>query len=178
MRRLIVVAMGVSLVFAPMSGCKKKRKAPTVDASKESPAEPATMLGTADPRATVQLTKGFYEVENGGWRWSSKEFSAALKPPSTAADKGATLVLRFSVVDASIAKLGALSLTAKVGATACPAQKYEKAGTFEFKCAIPGADLKSPMAAADFALDKVLPRTDDDQRELGLVVMMIGFEAK
>ena len=148
------------------------------EASKDAPAEPATMLGMADSRSTVQLIKGFYEIENGGWRWSTKEFSAALKPPSTAFAKGATLVLRFSVMDASIAKLGPLTLTAKVGSTACPAQKYDKAGTYEFKCAIPGTELSNPIATADFALDKVLPMTAGDQRELGLVVAMVGFEAK
>jgi hypothetical protein len=31
---------------------------------------------------------------------------------------------------------------------------------------------------ADFSLDKVLPATETDQRTLGLVVAMVGFEAK
>ena len=177
MRRLMVIGLGVALLLSPMGGCKRKRRAP-VESSKEAPTEPATMLGAADPRSTLQLTKGFYEIENGGWRWSSKEFSAALKPPSTGPQKGATLVLRFSVVDASIAKLGPMSLRATVGSTACPTQRYEKAGTYEFKCDVPAASLSSALVPVDFSLDKALPATQSDQRELGLVVAMVGFEAK
>lgn len=177
MRRLMVMGLSVALLLSPMGGCKRKKRA-QAEAAKETPSEPATMLGTADPRSTLQLTKGFYEVENGGWRWSSKEFSASLKPPPTAAQKGATLVLKFSIVDASIAKLGPLTLTAKVGATACPAQRYEKPGTYELKCDIPASSFSGTLVQVDFALDKVLPETESDQRQLGLVVAMVGFEAK
>lgn len=177
MRRLMVMALAIAFVLSPVTGCKRKRKA-QADAGKETPAEPATMLGMADPRAALQLTKGFHEIENGGWRWSQKEFSASLKPPSSSADKGATLVLKFSIVDQTISKLGPLTLTAKVGATSCPAQKYEKAGTFEFKCDVPATSLGGGLVPVDFALDKVLPATETDSRELGLVVAMVGFEAK
>jgi hypothetical protein len=164
--------------LAPATGCKKKRTAPS-EAGQQSPSEPATMLGTADPRAALQLTKGFHEVENGGWRWSAKEFSAALKPPSSGAKKGATLLLKFSIVDVSIAKLGAMSLSARVGATQCPAKRYDKAGEYEYKCDIPASALSGAgLVPVDFSLDKALPATETDQRELGLVVAMVGFEAK
>jgi hypothetical protein len=140
------------------------------------------MLGAADPRAAFQLTKGFHEVENGGWRWSAKDFSAALKPPLGAAQKGAGLVLKFSVVDASLAKLGPMTLTAHVGATACPAQQYAKAGAFEYRCDIPASTIAAVPAGTlvpvDFSLDKAIAPTDTDARELGLVVAMVGFEAK
>ena len=177
MRRLMAIGLASSFLLSPVTGCKRKRRAPA-EAAKETPSEPATMLGTADPRSTLQLTKGFYEIENGGWRWSSKEFSASLKPPSTGPRKGATLVLKFSIVDASIAKLGPMSLSAKVGSTTCPTQRYDKAGTFEFKCDVPAASLGGGLVPVDFALDKALPATATDIRELGLVVAMVGFEAK
>lgn len=177
MRRLIVMALGAALVLTPMSGCKRRRKAP-VESAKETPTEPATMLGTADPRSSLQLTKGFYEIENG-WRWTGKEFSASLRPPSTAPTKGAVLLLQFSLIEPSIDKLGPMTLTAKVGSTACPAHRYTKAGKYEFKCEVPASEFaESKLALADFALDKVLPMTETDQRELGVVVAMVGFEAK
>ena len=176
MRRLIVAGLAAALLLTP-AGCKRKRRAPAVAAA-ESPSEPATMLGTADPRSALQLTKGFYEIENGGWRWSAKEFSAVLKPPPTGPQKGARLVLKFTVAEASITKLGPITLTAKVGSTSCREQRYDKPGQFEFKCDISAADLKDPMVLVDFALDKTLPATANDSRELGLVVAMVGFEAK
>lgn len=178
MRRLMVIAFaGVLLLTPAMTGCKKRRKTPA-EAAKEVPSEPATMLGTADPRAALQLTKGFYEVENGGWRWSSKDFSAALRPPANGARKGATLVLKFTIVDSSIAKLGPMTLTAKVADTQCPPHTYDKSGQYEYQCDVPAAALQGALATADFSLDKVLPATESDQRTLGLVVAMVGFEAK
>jgi hypothetical protein len=178
MRRLIVIGFaGLLLLTSATTGCKRKRRTPA-EAAKEVPNEPATMLGTTDPRAALQLTKGFYEVENGGWRWSSKDFSAALRPPANAAQKGATLVLKFTVVDASIAKLGALSLSAKAGDTQCATQRYDKAGPYEFHCDVPASSLTGALIPVDFSLDKVLPATETDQRTLGLVVAMVGFEAK
>jgi hypothetical protein len=179
MRRLIAIGFAVILLLAPaMTGCKRKRKASVAGVGQDAPGEPATMLSTIDPRAALQLTKGFYEVENGSWRWSSKEFSAALKPPANSAQKGAILDLKFSVVDASIAKLGPLTLTARVGGTECPAQRYDKAGQYEYHCDVPASSLVGTLVNTDFALDKVLPATDTDQRTLGLVVAMVGFEAK
>ena len=172
------MGMGAALLLAPESGCKRRKKAPT-EAAKEQPLETATMLGAADPRAALQLTKGFYEIENGGWRWSTKEFQAVLRPPVTASEKGAVLLLQFSVVEMSINKLGPMTLKAKVGSTECATQRYDKAGKYEYKCDIPASEFVGvKMTAADFALDKVLPMTDSDQRELGLVVSMVGFEAK
>jgi hypothetical protein len=178
MRRLIVLGFAGLLLLTPaMTGCKRKRRTPA-EAAKEVPSEPATMLGTTDPRAALQLTKGFYEVENGGWRWSSKDFSAALRPPANAAQKGATLVLKFTVVDATIAKLGPVSLTAKAGDTQCPTQTYDKSGPYEYHCDVPPSSLSGALVTVDFSLDKVLPATPTDQRTLGLVVAMVGFEAK
>jgi len=178
MRRLIVMGLAGVMLLAPAVGCKRKRRTPA-EAAQQTPSEPATMLGTADPRAALQLIKGFHEVENGGWRWSAKDFSAALKPPASAPTKGAALLLKFTVMDVSLAKLGPMSLSAKVGPTQCPVQRYEKAGEYEYKCDIPAANFLGPgLVAVNFSLDKALPATETDQRELGLVVAMIGFEAK
>ena len=178
MRRLILMGLAGVILLAPVTSCKRKRAAPT-EASQQASSEPATMLASSDPRAALQLIKGFHEVENGGWRWSAKEFSAALKPPASAAQKGATLLLKFSVIEASLAKLGPITLSAKVGTTQCPAQTYSKANEYEYKCDVPAAAFAGPgLVTADFALDKAIPASDTDQRELGLVVAMVGFEAK
>ena len=178
MRRLIGIGLAAAMLLAPASGCKKKRQ-PSAAGGQQASTEPATMLGVADPRAALQLTKGFHEVENGGWRWSAREFSAALKAPASGTQKGATLLLKFSVMEPSITRLGPLTLSAKVGSTQCPAQHYDKAGEYEYKCDIPPAMLAGAgLVAVDFTLDKALPATETDARELGLVVAMVGFEAK
>jgi hypothetical protein len=43
---------------------------------------------------------------------------------------------------------------------------------------VPASALSSDAVSAEFALDKFLPPGTVDQRELGVVVTSIGFEAK
>lgn len=138
------------------------------------------MLATSDPRAAIQLTKGFYDLENGGWRWSAKDFSASLKPPAGAAQKGASLVLKFSLIDAVTEKLGPITLSAKAGGAGLPAKTYPKAGAYEYRADVPPSAFAQgqTMTTVEFSLDKALAPTPSDNRELGLVVSIVGFEAK
>src|ERR1700730_13045266 len=76
--------------------CKSRRK--------RAPLEPigqsgllSSMINVADPHFAVQLTKGFYDVESGAWRWTARNFSAMLRPPRDAGQKGAMLVLKFAI---------------------------------------------------------------------------------
>jgi hypothetical protein len=168
--------IGGLLLGGLLAGCKRRKHAESTVS--EAPSGPATMLSAADPRAAIQFTKGFYDVEDGQWRWSAREFSVALKPPSNAAAKGAELVLKFSIPDASITKLGAITLSAKVGSASLPAARYVRAGLFEYRADVPASELAGPMTTIDFTLDKALPPGQVDERELGVIVKIAGFEAK
>jgi len=175
MRRLSSLVLCAAL--AAVVSCKRQEKF-KVDVEDESPQALASVLHVADPRATVQLLKGFYDVEQNAWRWTMSKFSVTLRPPKGAAEKGATLQVRFSLPDPVIEKLKSVTLTANVAGTSLPGETFDKAGEQVYSRPVPAAALKGDAVAVDFALDKFLPAGAVDQRELGIVVSTIGFEVK
>ena len=64
-------------------------------------AQLAAVVNMADPKSSVQLLKGFHDVEQNAWRWTMGKFSVTLRPPLNAPQKGATLVVKLSIPDAS-----------------------------------------------------------------------------
>ena len=179
MKRFVSFVLLTSLLLGvTMSGCKRRKRTPESTVA-ETPTGPATMLSAADPRAAVQFTKGFYEVEDGQWRWSMREFSVALKPPAGADAKGATLYAKILFPDASIQKLGPVTLSAKIGSFTTTPARYDKPGLYEYRADLPASALTtSGMATVDFTLDKALAPGVVDLRELGSIVRIVGFEAK
>ncbi len=135
------------------------------------------MLNVADPRADKQLTRGFFPLEGTG-RWTGRTFSATLKPPPTAARKGAVLTLRFGIPGTSIDALHSIQISAAVNGVALKPQEYATAGEFEFVRDVPAAAFRSGDAAVDFSLDKALRAGGNERRELGVIVNTVGFESK
>lgn len=166
MRRLSVAA---TLAF--IIGCASRDEPLRFDGT-------AIMLNVFDPRADKQLTKGFFPVETLG-RWTGRTFSVTLKPPPNAARKGAVLLLRAGIPGPSIAVLHSIRVSAAVNGVALPAQEYVKAGEFDYVPDVPASAFRAGgNTTVDFALDKALPPSGSERRELGVVVNTIGFEAK
>ena len=166
MRRLSVVAL---LLY--ITGCSSGVEPTTVD-------DTATMLNVFDPRADKQLVKGFYADKVQG-RWTARTFSVILKPPPNAARKGAVLLLRFGLPGPSIHALHSIHLAAAVNGVGLPAEEYMREGEFDYVREVPASAFKSTVnATVDFTLDKALPPSETERRELGVVANTIGFEAK
>lgn len=166
MRRLSVVAL---LLY--ITGCSSGVEPPTLD-------DTATMLNVFDPRADKQLIKGFYSDKVQG-RWTSRVFSVILKPPPNAARKGAVLMLRFGLPGPSIHALHSIHLAAAVNGVALPPEEYVNEGEFDYVREVPASAFRGAgNATVDFTLDKALPPSDTEHRELGVVANTIGFEAK
>lgn len=177
MRRLVASFLMVGLLTFGAAGCKKKRKREVAKVTQDDGVL-ATMVQTADPRSAVQLTKGFYAVENDAWRWTAHAFSVTLHPPKTGAQNGARLILKFAIPELSIQRLKSLKLSAKVNGLDLPVEEFTKSGDQTFTRDVPAAALNGDAVTVDFTLDKFLPPTPNDQRELGLIVSAVGFEAK
>ncbi len=165
MRRLTGFAL-----FIVLAGCGGGYQTPRFDG-------PAIMLNVSDPRADKQLTQGFFPLEGTG-RWTGRTFSATLKPPPTAARKGAVLMLRFGIPESSIEALHSVQVSAVVNGVALTPQEYTKAGEFEYIRDVPAAAFRNGNAAVDFSLDKALPAGGNEHRELGVIVNTVGFESK
>jgi hypothetical protein len=163
------------MAFAPVA-CKRHRRV-TVQTEEEAPAL-ATVLHVADPQAAAQLVSGFYGIEQNSWRWTAGKFSVMLRPPRTATVKGATLQLKFTVPEVVIAKLKALSLSAAVSGTPLSPESYTQAGEFTYSRDVPASLLAGESTKVDFSLDKTMPPTATDQRELGVIVTTVGLNPK
>jgi hypothetical protein len=176
MRRLTPLIAG-ALALAVFAGCKPRDKIRT-QPTEEGPAQLASVVQMSDPNATVQLLRGFHQVEGNSWRWTMGKFALVLKTPANAAARGATLKARFAVPDTVLKKLGPVTLSAAAGGTALPAQTFSRAGEHTFVADVPASALAGETVTCEFALDKFLAAGSMDQRELGVVVTSIGLEAK
>ncbi len=163
-----------TLTLAP--ACKRHRRV-TIQTAEEAPVL-ASMVATADPQAKAQLVSGFYGVEQNSWRWTAGRFSVLLRPPRSAAAAGAVLQLKFTIPDVAIAKMKSVSLSAYLNGTALPPETYSQAGQFVYSRDVPANLLTGDVARVDFSLDKTIPASPADHRELGVVVSMIGFQPK
>ena len=167
--------LALSLALAP-AGCKRHRRVAVQTVEEGSPL--ASVIATADPHAATQLAGGFYGVEQNSWRWTAGRFSVLLRPPRTATSNGAVLQLKFALPDVVIAKLKAVSLSAYVNGTALAPESYTQAGQFVYSRDVPANLLTGDVARIDFSLDKTMPPSAADRRELGVVVSMVGFQPK
>lgn len=133
---------------------------------------------TADLSAQKQLLSGFHEVEQNAWRWTMSKFSVALRRPSGASQRGATLRLKFSIPEPVIVHVKSITLSATLQGSLLRPETYLKAGEYSFERDIDARLLDREAVTAEFALDKFLPAGLADQRELGIVVSSIGLELK
>ena len=180
MRRLTKVLVPLVLVaalIAAPAGCKLKRRRTAAD---EPLSGPATVVHTADPRIAPQLVRGFHGVEQNAWRWTTGSFAVNLAPPATAAQKGAVLRFQFAIPDAVLVQLKSVQVSASVNGVALPPETYSFPGDQTYSHDVPASAFQNTtgLAAVEFRLDKTLPPSAQDIRELGVVASLIGFDAK
>jgi hypothetical protein len=176
MRRLIVLVPILALLILAPAACKRKR-APRAGAPDDD-GQLMTMVSVADPRAALQLTRGFYDLENNAWRWTAKNFTVMLRRPTGAAQNGANLQLKFTIPDVVFSKIGPIALSATIGGVALPPETYSKAGDFTYAREVPASALPGETVDVNFTADKSLPPSDQDTRELSVVVTTIGLLPK
>ena len=168
-------ALLVTLAFAPL-GCNRKQT--VVQTAGQGAARMASTVHMGDPRTAAQLITGFYGIEDRAWRWTGRSFSVALATPFGAAQKGAILKLRLTVPPVIVEKLKTISLSATIGATALPPETYTQAGEYTYTREVPPALLTGDAVRVDFQLDKSMPPSGADLRDLGVVVLNVGVESK
>ena len=170
----------LSLTAIALAGCRGKHQRAVVQNEEPVDTTPrmASVFKMSDAAATDQLVHGFYGVEGGAWRWTAGKFTVALRPPLASAQRGATLTFAFSIPAVVIQKLHDLTLTASVGNTKLKSETYAKAGSETFSADVPPELLGQDKLVVDFALDKSLPPSPADQRELGVIAVSVGLQGK
>lgn len=174
MRRLTLAASLLLVAFASTS-CRIKKKSA---AKAEDDGQLVSVINVADPRGSVQLTRGFHGLENQSWRWTMKNFTATLRPPAGSAQKGAKLELKFTIPEVMFNRLGAMTLDARVNGNDLGPQTFSNAGDYVYTRDVPASALLSDAVAVDFAVDKGLPPGNPDPRELAVIVTSVGLISK
>jgi hypothetical protein len=76
-----------------------------------------------------------------------------------------------------IARLQAVTLSARVNGADIGSETYKQPGEYTFVKAVPGAALQAGEAVkVEFELDKALPAGEADKRELGLVAVSVALK--
>jgi hypothetical protein len=168
-------ALSVCLLL--LGGCKRRKRAGVAVTDEEGGAL-ASVIYMADPKTAPQLLKGFHAIESNAWRWTMGHFAVALRPPRNSAVNGARLRLKFSIAEALIARAKQVTLSASVAGAPLAPETYTQAGEFEYVRDVDPKLLAGEAVNVEFALDNFIPSGAIEDRELGLIVASVGFEAK
>jgi hypothetical protein len=164
----------MALALAPACKDRKVRSR----ATDEGAPGMASVLNMGDPKSDAQLVTGFYGVEAGAWRWVAKQFTVSLHPPFGSSQKGAKLTMKLTVPPVVIEKNKTVSLSATVGNAVLAPETYTTPGDYVYVRDVPASALTGDSVRVDFQLDKAMPPTPLDIRELGIIVLSIGLESK
>jgi SAM-dependent methyltransferase len=121
----------------------------------------------------VRLLAGWHPAEQGGWRWSERRFSARIEVPRNAAG---LLRLSLTVPDSVIDRLGSVTLSASVEGAPLLPEIFSQPGSCDYVRRVPPDLLRGGEINVEFVLDKTLPPSEQDRRELGLVVVSLSLE--
>jgi hypothetical protein len=137
---------------------------------------PQNVIRMSDLHTEKQLLGGFYALEAGAWRWTTKEFTVMLKVPDGATKSGGVLTLQGSVSPEGVQN-GPLQIASDVMGQPLTAQSFSKPGEMIYRVDVPPSALTAPLVAAHFNLSNT-HRVPGDLRDLGIIVSVIGLRAK
>src|SRR5579872_1143377 len=117
------------------------------------------------------LGGGWYEMENGMWRWTKKSFAMSVELPRASVSE---LSLRFYLPDVIIESLGMVKLSARLNGAELLKQVYTTPGEHLYSAKIPHGVSGPGQLHLDFSVDEAFTSTED-ARELGVLV---NFQAR
>ncbi|MBZ5724287.1 MAG: hypothetical protein LAP87_04760 [Acidobacteriia bacterium] len=164
-----------AILLLALLGCQHP-KVHVQQTEEETAAPLASTVHTGDPKSAAQLVAGFHSIEENAWRWTERKFAVVLSTPFGAAQKGATLEVKLSVAPATIERLHAISLSVAINGTTLPPETWRQPGNYTYLRPVPPALLTGSSVRVDCELDKALPPSGADQRELGVVVLSVGLK--
>jgi hypothetical protein len=129
-------------------------------------------ISMSDPDVETRL-KGFHEVQPDGWRWTEPDFSVLLDAPPL--NSLAVLHLKLFVPAPSIEKLGPMTIRATLGNHTLEPETYGESGQYTFIREVPANWIMPGLNRLEFKVDKHLGPSQEDSRELGIVVKGISL---
>ena len=160
------------LLFIALAASCKKRHSHNAHSS-----APSSVIAMNDRSVERQLTSGFHDVEANAWRWTAGSFSVDLAVPPAARRTGATLTLDLNVPEPNLKRLGPITLTSAAAGRNLPEERFTSSGPYRYQREIASDLLTGPLLHVDFHVDKTIPPSNEDPRELGIVVSAIRLTA-
>jgi hypothetical protein len=180
MRGLALLA-GLGLTIAGlvmMSGPACKRRAAKVETIETTSDGLSTAVHMGNPNEAIHLVKGFYDIEQGAWRWTRSQFAITLLAPKNAAERGATLEFKLTLPEAVFSRTGPVTLSAVIDGYALPPLTMDKVGNHVYEREIPASAFRTETATVEFSLDKFLASGVVEERELGVIALSAALLAK
>jgi hypothetical protein len=130
-------------------------------------------LRLGDIRSRPQLISGWYSIEDGGWRWMSRQAEAVLGAPG-----GNPLAFEMHLYfppDYQRRAGGPVTVSVLIDGRPFAEETYENPGGYRLVRAVPDGLLHAAVSRIGINLSRSLPATGADRRELGAVVQGLGF---
>jgi hypothetical protein len=171
LKTILIVFSAVFIV-----GCSKPKDAPPAIPLVSTAETPLYAYAqTNDLRVAPQFTKGWYGVEDGAWRWMSKESETVLKNPQT---YPAQFEVRLALPKGTVATVGGpVTLSVLINGKALGEETYSKDGGYIFQKTVAPGVLGPEPVKVTLRVNKVkAPVPGGDIRELGAIIEGLGFK--
>jgi hypothetical protein len=119
----------------------------------------------------LDLLDGWHDAEEGGWRWTKKQFTARATNHQGA--KHSSIAMRLYAPPVLIEKFGVISLHAKINGSEVQPFVMREPGRHTFLRKVPEP---SEVTEVVFHLDNALGPDADYSRELGVIVGSLEFK--
>ena len=151
---------------APTAAPARSATAPVSDPS-------LSYLHVGDLRARPQLLGRWYSIEDGGWRWMGKQAQAVLRTPQ---ESPVDFELRLYFPEDHMKRAGGpVTVSVLLGNGLLVEKTYHEPGGYTIRQPVMTASLSQPATRVAVRLNRAVPPTGEEERELGAVVLGLGF---
>jgi hypothetical protein len=130
-------------------------------------------LNMGDLRSKLQLGPGWYPIEDGAWRWMAKQAEVVLRTPA-----GARMNFEMSLYfppGYMQSAGGPVTVSIRVGSKPLTRQSYFAPGSYRLSAMVPASLITLTASTVNIRLNRALPPSGSEQRELGAIVSELGF---
>ncbi len=173
-RILFPLTVSLFLGLSACSGAPGAGPGPATPSEGPRPEPRYSYIRTNDLRAAPQLLSGWYQVEEGSWRWMARRSEAVLAAPKRSPSK---FEVELALPNGHLALTGPVKLTVLFNHQWFAEQTYAAEGPGALGRTVPPGLLVSGPLLVTLEVNKARPPgVGGDQRELGAIVLGLGFK--
>ena len=133
-------------------------------------------LHAGDLRARPQLLGRWFNIEDGGWRWMSKEAQAVLRTPEESPVSPVSFELGLYFPEDHMKRAGGpVTVSILLEDDLLVEETYREPGAHTILQPVTTGSLPHPATRVAIRLNRAVPPTGEEERELGAVVLGLGF---